>query len=139
MNEAKTYLQEIERSDRLIQNKLAELYQLRCLASSVGSAPKGDAVQTSKTGDRMESLVVKIVDLENEINAEIDSFIRLKQERIKTIEKVSDTLQYSILHKHYVQYKTFGEIAGEEGYTYSWVLENHAKGLKKVQNIINNL
>lgn len=135
---AKEYLEEIEKNDRLIQNKIAELQQLRCLASSAGATTNGEAVQSSKSGDRLASLVVKIVDLENEINDKIDSYITLKNEHIKVIEQVNDALLYDILHKRYVQYKAFVEIAESEGYTYDYILECHQKALKIVRNIINN-
>ena len=133
---AKTYLQQIEKSDRLIQNKLAELYQLRCLTTSINSAMKDDVVQTTRSGDKLASVVAKIIDLEREIDSVIDDFVDLKTECVHVIEQVSDVLQYNILHKHYVQYKSFVEIANEEGYTYPWILECHAKALKKVQDII---
>jgi phosphoglycerate-specific signal transduction histidine kinase len=134
--DAKTYLQQIEKSDKLIQNKLAELYQLRCLTTSISSAMKDDVVQTSRSGDKLADVVAKIIDLEREIDSVIDDFVDLKTECVQVIEQVSDVLQYNILHKHYVQYKSFVEIASEEGYTYPWILECHAKALKKVQDII---
>ena len=84
---AKDYLKEISRYDSMIQRKLSEVQQLRYLAVSV-SAPMGndvDVASTSKGSDRIGNIIAKIVDLENEINAEIDRFVDMKRERIALI------------------------------------------------------
>jgi DNA-directed RNA polymerase specialized sigma subunit len=136
---AKEYLQQIINDDKRIQNKCVEVYQLRCLATSV-TAPMGtEPVQTSGASDKVGNIVAKIVDLENEINDMIDRFIEDKIERIKVIEQVDDQLQYTILHKHYVQGKSFTEIAEEECYSDVWISKNHARAIEKVQKIINSI
>jgi DNA-directed RNA polymerase specialized sigma subunit len=135
--DARVYLQQIAKDDKLIQNKCVEVYQLRCLATSV-TAPMGtEPVQTSGVSDKVGNITAKIVDLEAEINRMIDKFIDDKQERIKVIEQVNEPLQYNILHKHYVQGKKFREIAEEEHYTEVHISKQHQKALKKVQKIIN--
>jgi DNA-directed RNA polymerase specialized sigma subunit len=137
MVDAKTYLQEIQKDNRLIQNKCIEVYQLRCLATSV-TAPMGtEPVQTSGVSDKVGSIAAKIVDLECEINKMIDRYIDDKQERIKVIEQVEDPLQYNILHGHYVQGKRFREIAEDECYSEVHINKQHQYALKKVQNILN--
>lgn len=135
--EAKIYLQQIAKDDKLIQNKWVEIYQLRCLATSV-TAPMGtEPVQKSSVSDKVGNTVAKIVDLEAEINRMIEKFIDDKQERIAVIEQIDDELQYTILHKHYVQGKKFSLIAEEEHYTEVYISQQHQKALKKVQKIIN--
>lgn len=135
--DARVYLQQIAKDDNLIQNKCVEVYQLRCLATSV-TAPMGtEPVQTSGVSDKVGNITAKIVDLEADINRMIDKFIDDKQERIKVIEQIDDELQYNILHKHYVQGKKFREIAEEEHYTEVHISKQHQKALKKVQKIIN--
>lgn len=135
--DARVYLQQIAKDDNLIQNKCVEVYQLRCLATSV-TVPMGtEPVQTSGPSDKVGNITAKIVDLEAEINRMIDKFIDDKQERIKVIEQIDDELQYNILHKHYVQGKKFTEIAEEEHYSEVHISKQHQKALKKVQKIIN--
>ena len=137
--DAKEYLQQISKDDRLIQNKCIEVYQLRCLATSV-TAPMGtEPVQTSGASDKVGNIAAKVVDLENEINGLIDKFIDDKHERIKVIEQIKDPLQYNILHKHYVQGKRFREIADEEHYSEVHISKQHQKALGKVQKILNSI
>ena len=114
------FLEQIERADRTIDSKLSEIYKLRCLATSVTVPTDREAVQTSGVSDKVGNIVAKIVDLENEINSLIDEYIDIRQNCIEVIESISDPLRYTVIHKHYVQYKSFVEIAEEENYTYSF-------------------
>lgn len=134
---AEEFLEQIERADRVIDNKLSEVYRLRCLATSVTVPTDREAIQTSGVSDKVGSIVAKIIDLENEINDLIDEYIDIRQSCIKVIESLPDSLMYAIIHKHYVQYKTFVEIAEEENYTYQWILRVHNKALKEISEIIN--
>lgn len=137
--DAKQYLQQIARDDRLIQNKCVEVYQLRCLATNVTAQMGTEPVQSSSVSDKVGNIVAKIVDLEAEINRMIDKFIDDKQERIAIIEQVGDTLQYNILHKFYVQGKSLKEIAAEEYYSEVHIAKQHIKALEKVQKIIDSI
>lgn len=137
--DAKKYLSQILKDDRIIKNKCVEVYQLRCLATSV-TAPMGkESVMTSGPSDKVGNIVSKILDMENEINELIDRYIDEKQERIKVIEQIEDPLQYTILHKHYVQGIRFRDIAEEEHYSEVHIAKQHQKALAKVQNILNSI
>ena len=133
---AERYLEQIRKSDARIDSKLVELYQLRCLATKVTAQMGSEVIQTSGVSDKVGNVAAKIVDLEAEINRLIDKFIDDKQERIKVIEQVDDALLYTILHKHYVQYKKFVSIAEEEHYTEVHISNKHQEALEKVQEIL---
>ena len=133
---AERYLEQIRKSDARIDSKLIELYQLRCLATKVTAQMGSEVIQTSGVSDKVGNVAAKIVDLEAEINRLIDKFIDDKQERIKVIEQVDDALLYTILHKHYVQYKKFVTIAEEEHYTEVHISNKHQEALEKVQEIL---
>ena len=133
---ADNYLQLIKKMDVRIQSKLVELYQLRCLATNITAQTGTEPVQTSGVSDRVGNIAGKIVDLEKEIDDMIFQFIRDKQERISVIEQVDDTLLFSILHKHYVQYKKIKTIAEEEHYTEVHISNKHKEALDRVQEIL---
>lgn len=134
--DAREYLEEIKRHDVLINNKLAEVQQLRCLVVSVTAPIGGEGVQGTKQTDRMGDTIAKIIDLENEINAEIDKFIDMKRERIALIQQIPKQLQYDLIHNHYVQYKSLVDFAKEKNYSYAWILEVHDEALKTVQRLL---
>lgn len=133
---AKEYLQQIEILDELIEAKQVELFQLRRLATSVTVPTDREAVQTSGTSDKVGEMVVKIVDLENEINEMIDDFIDRKIKCINIIDQIKPPLYHKVLHKHYVQYKPLTDIASEISYSYQYILEIHAKALQEVEKIL---
>ena len=133
---AEKFLQQIERADRVIDNKLSEIYRLRCLATRITVPTDREAIQTSGVSDKVGNTVAKIIDLENEIDDLIDEYIDVRQRCIKVVEALSDPLQYTVIHKHYVQYKSFVEIAEEENYTYQWILRVHNKALKEISEIL---
>ena len=65
--DTKQYLSQIERLDRVIQNKLTEIYQLKTMACNIVVSTENERVQTSGDKERMASTVAKIVDIENDI------------------------------------------------------------------------
>lgn len=133
---ADKFLQQIERADRVIDSKLSEIYRLRCLATSVTVPTDREAVQTSGVSDKVGNIVAKIVDLENEIDNLIDEYIDIRQRCIKVIEALSDPMQYTVIHKHYVQYKSFVEIAEEENYTYDGIMKVRRKAIERIEAIL---
>lgn len=137
---AKEYLQQIREMESIVKNKMVELYQLKCLATSITAPPDREAVQTSGISDKVGDIGARIVDLEREIMAQIDEFIQKKQECIDIIERVRplNDIQYNILHKKYVGNKTLREISEEECYSYDYIRELHGEALKKVMEIMRN-
>ena len=92
---AKQYLQQAYRLNELINSDLAELEQLRVLATSVSSPnlsgmPSGGSRNTEPDFVRA---IEKIYDLEKVINAEIDRFVDLKKEIRIVINQVPDNSQ----------------------------------------------
>ena len=135
---ADEFLSQIERADTLINGKCSELYRLRCLATSVTVPTDREAVQTSGVSDKVGSTVAKIVDLQNEINDMIDDYIDTMNKCIGVIEMLTNSLQYKIIHMHYVQYKTYSEIEEELNYSHTWVMEVRREALKNIEKIIND-
>lgn len=125
----KEYLEYIEKADALIKNKCVEVYQLRCLATSITAPTDSESIQTSGVTDRVGNIVPKIVMLEKEINQLIDEFVDEKARRIQLIEMLESTIEYDVIHKKYVQYKKLTEIAIEKGYAYQSIVEIHGKAL----------
>ena len=97
--ETKEYLSQVRRYDRMIENKLKEIKNLREII--YGTAPVmscGDRVQTTKDPDKICSYVSKIVDMEHEVDVMIDKRCKIVQE----IESVSDTNMYDVLCQKYI-------------------------------------
>lgn len=133
---SRSYLLQIRKLDRLINNKLAEVDHWKSVAFSTSTYSEGERVQSSGNKQKMASAVERYIDIQKEINADIDRLIDLKQEVIKTIEALPEK-EYDVLHKVYVQGMTFDEIADIADRSYSWATTVHGRALASLQRVLN--
>lgn len=134
---AKQYLQQAYRLNELINSDLLELQNLRCLSTSISSDMSQERVQSTKQSDKIGGVVAKIVDLDNQINAEIDQFVDLKKEirgKITAIENPDDRL---VLQERYLNFMTWERIAEAMHFTTQWVHEIHKRALRSLEKILN--
>lgn len=103
--------------------------------STTVSSSEGDRVQSSGSQQKMADAVIKMVEIEEEIDRYIDSLIDAKKEVIRTIEMLP-VAEYDILHKVYIQFKAIDEAAEMMGKSYSWGTTVHGRALKHVQDIL---
>lgn len=132
---AKDYLKQLQKLDRLIENKLAEKDQWKAMATYTTQQMTIDRVQVSGNPQKMADAVYKIIEIEAEIDACIDKLVDTKREVIGALERLNPT-EYDLLHKVYVQYMTFDDVALKKGKSYSWVTTVHGRALKNVQDIL---
>ena len=133
--QAQEFLRQLKKLDIMIQNKLIEKEQWRTIATGTTAQIGGERVQTSSSQQKMADAVGKYVDMEKEIDRIIDTLVDTRQDVIKVIERL-DLIEYDVLHKRYVQYLTFDEIADKCDKTYSHITTIHGRALKNVQKIL---
>ena len=133
--DAKRYLQQIQKIDKMIENKIAEARRWKAIATSTTTFADGDRVQSSSGKDKMADAVCRYISMDMEVTADIDNLISLKQEVIKLIEQLP-TVEYDVLHKIYVQYLEIYEVADILGKSYSWVTTIHGRALTNVQRLL---
>lgn len=129
---AKEYLQQLERADVIIEQKMKEQADLEELSKCVQAIDYGkDRVSSSGTGDApFVNPVLKIVMLEQEINAEIDKYVDLKRKITGEIQSLQDPQFIKVLFKRYVEYKGFDKIAVELECSERNVYTIHGQALK---------
>lgn len=134
---AKEYLQQLKRLDTLIDQKIKELDELRSM-STVGAVDYStERVQSSHSQDApFVRIVHKMIELEQEINSEIDTFVDKKHRIINQIQKLKNPDYISLLFKRYVEFKKFETIAIEMNYTYQYILNMHGYALKTFEEIM---
>lgn len=134
---AKEYLQQLKRLDTLINQKIKELDELRSM-STVGAVDYStERVQSSHSQEApFVRIVHKMIELEQEINAEIDTFVDEKHRIINQIQGLKNPDYISLLFKRYVEFKKFETIAVEMNYTYQYILNMHGYALKSFEEII---
>lgn len=129
---AKEYLQQLERADVIIKQKMKEQADLEELSKCVRAIDYGkDRASSSGTGDAtFVNPVLKIVMLEQEINAEIDKYVDLKRKITGEIQSLQDPQFIKVLFKRYVEYKGFDKIAVELKCSERNVYTIHGQALK---------
>ena len=132
---AKEYLQQLKRLDTVINQKIKELGDLRSMSTGVGGFDYSkERVQSSPSGDApFVKLIGRIIDLEEEINAEIDAFVDKKHEIINQIQALKDDKFIDLLYKRYVEYKRLEVISVEMNYTYQYTKELHGYALQEFE------
>ena len=133
---AKDYLSQAYRIDHRINSKLEQIQSLRAL-STKATATLSDTPQSKGTRNihSMEDIIVKMIDLESEINADLNRLIDLKHEII-TVVKCIDSPEYqTLLELRYLCFKTWEEIAVEINWSIRQVYYMHGEALKQVDKI----
>lgn len=133
--DTKQYLNQIERLEKQIQNKLSEIYQLKTMACSVSVSNEKDRVQTSPDKDRLGSTVAKIVDLEKETDRLVDEFVEKRNHIIGQIDSMDNVDYYHILSLRYVSRNTFDDIAEKTGWSIRQVFKLHGRALQEFEKL----
>lgn len=131
----KNYLEQIERLDRMIQNKLSEIEQLKHIATSITIVPKEVNVQVSCDKDKMGSAVAKLVDLGQETDRLVDEYIDKRKRIIEQIDSIKDTNMYHVLSERYISRKGLSVIAVEMGYSFKQVCRIHGNALAEFERM----
>jgi len=109
---AKEYLSQAYRLDQRIASDLEEVARLRQMSTSISSPsweekPGG----TRPTDPPFVRCLIKIMDMEQKINAEIDKLVDLKEQIRGVIEEVTDKDEQTVLRYRYIHNYTWDQIA----------------------------
>ena len=126
---AKEYLGQAYRLDQRINSKLEQVMSLRDLATKATSTLSDVAPSGTRNVHRMEDIIVKIVDLENEINHDIDNLVDLKREMVSIIKAVTDPELQTLLELRYLCFKSWEQIAVEMEYSIHHLYKLHNTAL----------
>lgn len=136
-SEAQIYLEQVEKLDTIIKNKLIEKQQWKDIALGITANMEGERVQSSGAKDKMASAVEKCVDIEAEIDGLIDKLIDTKKDVLQVIEKLYSPIEYNVLHMRYIQYRSLQDIADHYNRDYGWATTTHGRALKNVEDLLN--
>lgn len=136
MLDAVAYLRQVELCDTHINNLLEEVQRLKDLIRKITATLKSDVVAHSSNQDKIGEAVAKLVDLEKEIAAAADAYIDKRNEVVSTIQKVNVPNQVAVLHKLYLEQKTWPEIAEEMHMTERNAQYIHGRALQSIRKIL---
>ena len=95
------YLSQAYMLDQQIQTKLHQITSLRSLAETMRSFSGNEPVVHTRNVTALEDAVIKIMEQEGELNAEIDRLVDLKKEILDVISEVNDVNYRLILEKRH--------------------------------------
>ena len=126
---AKEYLSQAYRLDQRINSKIEQVASLNELATKCTSTITGMPHIPAKYTSPMADAIGKIIDLQNEINADIDRLVDLKREIVAVIKAVEQPEYQTLLEKRYLCFLTWEQIAVDMNYGIDNVFKLHKKAL----------
>ena len=133
MKNAKEYLGQAYRIDQRINSKIEQVSALNNMAIKATSTISDMPGSATRNIHRMEDVIVKIINLQNEINADIDELVDFKAEVMSVIKSI-DNLEYqTLLELRYLCFKPWEQIAIELGYSINNVFKMHRKAIELLE------
>lgn len=129
---AREYLGQAYRLDQRINSKLEQVLSLRELTTKATATMSDMPSGGSRNVYRMQDIIAKIVDLENEINRDIDALVDLKREMVAAIKGVADPECQTLLELRFLCFKTWEQIAVEMNYSIQHIYRLRDKALKMI-------
>jgi len=128
----KEYLGQAYRLDQRINSKLEQVMSLRTLATKATSTLSDTPPSGTRNVHRMEDIIVKIIEMENEINRDIDNLVDLKREMVSVIKAVTDPEYQTILELRYLCFKSWEQIAVDMNYSIQHIYRLRDRALNEI-------
>lgn len=133
---SKEYLQQLDKIDFLIESKKNEIEILRAkLFKGINYESDGSGKGSSDV-NKNEKIIIKIIELEEEMNEQLGDLIDLKKEIIKVVDKLSDSEQLKVIYLRYFQQYRWSRITKELQYSKRQVMRIHANALNELDKIL---
>jgi DNA-directed RNA polymerase specialized sigma subunit len=130
---AKEYLSQAFWLDQRINSKLEQLESLRNLSMKVTTSYEQERVNKTKEKSPMENAIIKLLDLEREIDENIDELVDLKRKIMEIINSIESDEYRLVLEMRYLNFKTWEDISESLNYSYRQVHRIHGEALKMVK------
>ena len=130
---AKEYLRQLKTLDNIISAKLLEKERIEALATKVTNN-LSEKVQGGGSGG-IENTIIKITELERQINADIDKLVDLKTEASQLIDSMEDSNYKTVLSMYYVSNVTFEQMAEYMNYSVAGIFKIHGYALREFNEI----
>lgn len=132
----KDYLEQAKYLDMRINSKVEQLSTLNDLATKCTVTLSDMPRNPNKGTSSMEDTIIKIIDLQEEINRDIDNLVDLKREIMEVIKKVENVEYQTILENRYLSFMSWEKIAVEMKYSIQQIYRLRDKAQKEVEKIL---
>ena len=136
---AKQYLRQIRAQNRRIDSLIAEKDRLKQIAEGVsGMSYDSIKVQSARVtpGSRQTDAVCKLIDLENRITYEIDRYVDMREDAVRTIDMLPQGAERELLRYRYLCGLTWEKIAERMNYEVRQIYRLHGRALQHIEAYI---
>ena len=130
---AKEYLGQARFLDMRINSKIQQVASFNELATRCTATISDMPKSPNRGGSRMADAVIKIIDLQEEINRDINKLVELKREIMGVIKAVPNVEYQTVLEKRYLCFITWEQIAVDMNYSMQYTFRIHEKALKEIE------
>lgn len=129
---AKEYLRQAYIIDRRLKLDTERLSAARSALYGKTVRYDSDGSKPVPRGNVTENAVLRVMELEERLNREIDELAEKRQEIELAVNAVPDEVQREVLTRRYLLYQKWEDIAREMGYTKRRIFQIHGNALKNI-------
>lgn len=133
---AKEYLGQARFLDMRINSKIQQVASLNELATKCTTTISDMPKNPNRGDSRMADSVIKIIDLQDEINSDINKLVELKREIMGVIKAVPNMEYQTLLEKRYLCFITWEQIAVDMNYSMQYTFRIHERALKEIDQLL---
>lgn len=130
--EVKEYLSSLRFAEKMIKIKLEKIEETRELGLRVNCVLRPDKVQGGRRVNIVEETALKVVELINKLEKQVDEYRELQKNVISLINCVTDDTQRKVLELRYIHFMKWEKIANLLGYDRRQITRIHSKGLSEI-------
>lgn len=134
---AKEYLEQYKHIKKRIEVLQDTIEQLRTEAESVSINLDGMPHGQGK-GDRLERLAIQLADMESKLQEEMSGLWSKRMEIINLLGKMHNHKHQVLLHKRYIECKSWEVIAYEMGISWRYCYMLHGSALNEFGEVLKN-
>lgn len=131
-NSIKEQLAQAYRVEQRVNTKWEQIRSLRDLAEGTSQNLSDMPGSPNRNISKMENYITKMVDLQAELFADIDTLLDIKKKCMELIKKVDNIDGQLILEKRYLCYEKWETIAVDLGFTVRQVYRIHDDAINKL-------
>ena len=133
---AKTFLSRAYILQQAIRIKHEQISQMRDQLTNISISYDKEKITSTPDSSPMEKNIVQMIAMKQELENDIVQLAVVQKETLDIINRVENVKAREVLSKHYLGFKSWRDIAEEMDISQKWALNLHTKGLKQVDNLL---
>ena len=135
--DAKEYLTQIRKISMQINEKSEEIAKLKAQIEGGSISYEKDCTTSGHTDtERNAHMIMRLTELKDEINHQVDMLILAKQRAMALIDMVPDANQMTVLYERYIHLRSWEKISEKLNYSLHYIYRIHNLALDEFNRIL---